>query len=149
MNEKLFYGLPLHLLMRNGLKILLRKDGYAIMIDLLQRLSHLAREDWRQWSASCLFWLEQDCRQSVHSSLPVYWSVLPCAFRNTGVLNVAALWPITTTLSGLPLGFVPSIFSSQMIAGTLGTRGNSLAKSGRPNECEVRSERRERRAERE
>ena len=32
---------------------------------------------------------------------------------------------------------------------TLGTRGNSLAKSGRPNECEVRSERRERRAERE
>ena len=32
---------------------------------------------------------------------------------------------------------------------TLGTRGNSLAKSGRPNECEVRSERRERRTERE
>ena len=41
------------------------------------------------------------------------------------------------------------ILSSITLCSTLGTRGSSLAKSGRPNECEVRSERRERRAERE
>ena len=33
--------------------------------------------------------------------------------------NVAALWSITTILSELPLGFVTSIFCSQMIAGNL------------------------------
>ena len=63
--------------------------------------------------------VEQDCRQSAHSSLPVYWSILSSALKNTGVSNVAALWPITSILSGLPLGLVPSIFSSQMIAGNL------------------------------
>ena len=72
--------------------------------------------------AWCLFWLEQDCRQSVHLSLPVYWSVLPCALRNTGVSNVVALWSLTTIFSGLLLGFVTSVFSSQMIAGNLSCR---------------------------
>ena len=34
-NEKLFYGVPLYLLVRHGLEILLRKNGYTIMLDLL------------------------------------------------------------------------------------------------------------------
>ena len=41
-----------------------------------------------------------------------------------------------------------NVFEAHIINSTLGTRGNSLAKSGRPNECEVRSERRERRTSR-
>ena len=47
MNEKLFYGVPLHLLhvVRHGLEILPRKDGYTIMLDLLQRMNHLSNED--------------------------------------------------------------------------------------------------------
>ena len=45
LNEKLFYGVPLLLLVRHGLEVLLRKDGYIIMLGLLQQMNHLVTED--------------------------------------------------------------------------------------------------------